>query len=203
VYRVSQLRLVYGRSRRRLRKPFQDVPAKYEYKTKYEQQSFCSQYAGPCTSSAAARTARSCDGQAHTAPAHALHRAGMHRDRCASHREPALRAERHRASCRTAHECHTRCCRGGPHSCAVVRPARDARQRAGATRPTAIIYEGEVRGFGVHQGVNDSADPLVRQLAVGCLLACPLGACASARPDGPVPLSARPILACILCLRDR
>jgi hypothetical protein len=91
----------------------------------------------------------------------------------------------------------------GPHSCAVVQPARDARQRTGATRPTAVMYEGDARGFGMRQGVNDSADPLVRRLAVGCLLARRPGACASARPDGLVLLSARPTLACIWCLRGR
>jgi len=73
----------------------------------------------------------------------------------------------------------------------VVRPTRETRRRAGATRPTAVVYEGDTRGFGVRQGVNDSAGPLVRRLAVGCLLARRRGACASVQPGGPVPLSAR------------
>ncbi len=111
-----------------------------------------------------------------------------------------VRAERPGGTCGLARECHTWQLQYSPRSCAVAQPARDARRRAGATRPTAVIYEGDARGFGVRQGVNDSMDPLVRRLAVGCLFPRPLGACASVRPDGPVPLSARPTLP---CLRDR
>ena len=87
------------------RKPFQGGPANTNPKKSTNSRASFSalRHAGPSTSQAAVQKSCRYNGQARTAPARALHRARMHRNRCASHREPALRAERPGGSCGTAH----------------------------------------------------------------------------------------------------